>query len=286
MSRRSRPPRGQHFLHDRGVLERIAGSLPIATGRRVLEIGAGEGALTEFLLAAGARVTAIEIDAELVERLRGRFGVAGALAEGPVHDTTPEIGVPETEVLASGPLEIVAGDVLETDFSALIAARSPERVLVAGNLPYYITSPILRKMFGAAAQIEQAVFLMQREVAARVTARKGSRDYGFLSVLCRLYSEPEYLFDVRAGAFRPPPRVTSAVVRLTMRSGPKVDPAFVEFAKSCFSQPRKKMVNNLSGRYDRSLLGGFEQSQRRAQQLDLEELQEFFGVLEGAGKAG
>jgi 16S rRNA (adenine1518-N6/adenine1519-N6)-dimethyltransferase len=267
-------------------LERIAGSLPITAGRRVLEIGAGEGALTEFLLAAGALVTAIEIDAELVERLRGRFGVAGALNEGPVHGATPEIGVSETGVLASGPLEIVAGDVLETDFSALIAARSAERVLVAGNLPYYITSPILRKVFEAAARIEQAVFLMQREVAARVTARKGSRDYGFLSVLCRLYSEPEYLFDVRAGAFRPPPRVTSAVVRLTMHSGPAVDPAFVEFAKSCFSQPRKKMVNNLSGRYDRSLLAGFEQSQRRAQQLDLEELQEFFGALEGAGKAG
>jgi 16S rRNA (adenine1518-N6/adenine1519-N6)-dimethyltransferase len=281
MSRRFRPPRGQHFLHDRGVLERIAGSLPITAGRRVLEIGAGEGALTEFLLAAGAQVTAIEIDAELVERLRGRFSVAGARKEGPFDDTTPEIVVPE--VLASGPLEIVAGDVLETDFSALIAARSAERVLVAGNLPYYITSPILRKMFEAAARIEQAVFLMQREVAARVTARKGLRDYGFLSVLCRLYSEPEYLFDVRAGAFRPPPRVTSAVVRLTMRSGPAVDPAFVEFAKSCFSQPRKKMVNNLSGRYDRSLLGRFEQSQRRAQQLDLEELQEFFAVLEAGG---
>lgn len=265
MSRRARPPRGQHFLWDRRVLSRIAGALPIVSGRRVVEIGAGPGALTEFLLAAGARVTAIEIDAELVERLRGRFGAEPA----------PESGT-EAEGRESGALEIVAGDILELDLAALIAERSREPVLVAGNLPYYITSPILRKIFDAAGQIEQAVFLMQREVAARVTARKGSRDYGFLSVLCRLYSEPEYLFAVPARAFRPPPQVTSAVVRLTMRPETAIDPAFVEFAKSCFSQPRKKLVNNLSGRYERTLLGQFEQSQRRAQELDLEELLEFY----------
>jgi 16S rRNA (adenine1518-N6/adenine1519-N6)-dimethyltransferase len=276
MPRRSRPPRGQHFLWDRGILSRIAGALPLSPGRQVLEIGAGPGALTEFLLAAGARVTAIEIDAALIERLRGRFGGAQTLEESADGQGAGD----------SGALEIIAGDILEADLPALITARSREPILVAGNLPYYITSPILRKIFDAAGQIEQAVFLMQREVAARVTARKGSRDYGFLSVLCRLYSEPEYLFAVPARAFRPPPRVTSAVVRLTMRSGPAVDPAFVEFAKGCFSQPRKKLVNNLSGRYERSLLGKFEQSQRRAQQLDLEELLEFFGELEGAERKG
>ena len=259
MSQRSRPPRGQHFLHDRGILERIATSLPTGEGRRVVEIGAGEGALTEFLLAAGARVTAIEIDRVLAERLGGRF-------EG-------------NEVF-----ELVEGDVLEIDLAALIAERSREPVLVAGNLPYYITSPILRKVFNAAGQVEQAVFLMQREVAARVTARKGSRDYGFLSVLCRLYAEPEYLFAVSAGAFRPPPRVTSAVVRLVMGRDRPVDLDFVKFAKSCFSQPRKKLLNNLSGRYDRTLLAGFEQSQRRAQELDLEELLEFWARLEAASK--
>jgi 16S rRNA (adenine1518-N6/adenine1519-N6)-dimethyltransferase len=246
-----------------------------------VEIGAGPGALTEFLLAAGARVTAIEIDSGLIERLRGRFGDAGILEDG-----TPEDPGLDSAVREKASLEIVAADILETDLPALIAARSREPVLVAGNLPYYITSPILRKMFAASGHIEQAVFLMQREVAARVTARKGSRDYGFLSVLCRLYCEPEYLFAVPARAFRPPPRVTSAVVRLTMRSGSAVDPAFVEFAKSCFSQPRKKLVNNLSGRYERSLLARFEQSQQRAQQLDLEELREFFGALEAAGMSG
>lgn len=256
MHRRSRPPRGQHFLRDRRILERIANSLPIGAGRRVVEIGAGEGALTEHLLAGGARVTAIEVDPALVAVLRSRFGGNDAF-------------------------EIVEGDVLQIDLAALIAERSSEPVLVAGNLPYYITSPILRKVFDAAGQVEQAVFLMQQEVAARVVARKGSRDYGFLSVLCRLYSEPRSLFRVPARAFRPPPRVTSAVVRLTIRSGPPADPAFIEFAKRCFSQPRKKLVNNLSGSYERSVLVRFEQSQRRAQQLDLEELQEFFGLLQG-----
>jgi 16S rRNA (adenine1518-N6/adenine1519-N6)-dimethyltransferase len=261
MSQRQRPPRGQHFLHDRGILDRIAGSLPIGEGRRVVEIGAGEGALTEFLLAAGARVTAIEIDAALAACLRERFG-------------------------ANGAFELVEGDVLALDLAALIAERSREPVLVAGNLPYYITSPILRKVFDAAAHVEQAVFLMQREVAQRVTARKGSRDYGFLSVLCRLYAEPQYLFAVSGGAFRPPPQVTSAVVRLAMRRERPVDPAFVEFAKSCFAQPRKKLVNNLSGRYERGVLGRFEQSQMRAQQLDLEELEAFWAGLEEKAKPG
>jgi 16S rRNA (adenine1518-N6/adenine1519-N6)-dimethyltransferase len=244
-------------LHDRRILGRIAGCLSIGAGRRVVEIGAGEGALTEFLLAAGAQVTALEIDRALAERLRARFGGNAAL-------------------------EIVEGDVLEIDLAGLIAARSREPALVAGNLPYYITSPVLRKVFDAAGQIEQAVFLMQREVAERVTALKGSRDYGFLSVLCRLYSKPEYLFAVSAGAFRPPPRVTSAVVRLAIRHDRPADPDFLEFAKSCFSQPRKKLLNNLSGRYDRVMLGRFEQSQRRAQQLDLEELEEFWARLEAA----
>jgi 16S rRNA (adenine1518-N6/adenine1519-N6)-dimethyltransferase len=261
MPRHSRPPHGQHFLHDRGILERIARALPIGAGRRVVEIGAGEGALTEFLLASGARVTAIEIDAALAAGLRERFG-------------------------GREDFELVEADVLEVDLAGLIAARSPEPVLVAGNLPYYITSPILRKVFEAAGHVEQALFLMQREVAERVTARKGSRDYGFLSVLCRLYSEPQYLFSVAGGAFRPPPRVTSALVRLTIRRDRPVEPRFVEFAKSCFSQPRKKLLNNLSGRYERGVLGRFEQSQLRAQQLDLEELLEFWGMLEALGRAG
>ncbi len=257
MPRRSPPPRGQHFLHSRHILERIAGSLPPAMGRPILEIGAGEGALTEFLLAAGAPLTAIEIDPALAETLRERFGGRENFA-------------------------LVEADVLQLDLAALIAERSPDRVLLAGNLPYYITSPILRKVFDAAAHVEQAVFLMQREVAERVTATKGSRDYGFLSVLCRLYAEPKYLFAVPAGAFRPPPRVMSAVVRLAIRHDRPVDPRFVEFAKSCFAQPRKKLLNNLAGRYDRDLLAQFEQSQQRAQQLDLEELQAFWKDLEQA----
>jgi 16S rRNA (adenine1518-N6/adenine1519-N6)-dimethyltransferase len=232
----------------------------VSAGRRVIEIGAGEGALTEFLLATGAEVTAIEIDAALAGRLRDRF--AGNRA-----------------------FELIEADVLNLELASLIRERSHERVLVAGNLPYYITSPILRKVFDAAGQTDQAVFLMQREVALRVTARKGSRDYGFLSVLCRLYSEPDLLFSVPAGAFRPPPRVTSAVVRLSIRRGGSVDPDFMEFAKNCFAQPRKKLLNNLAGRYERALLASHEASQRRAQELDVEELQQFWRELEGAAKA-
>jgi 16S rRNA (adenine1518-N6/adenine1519-N6)-dimethyltransferase len=261
MFRRSRPPRGQHFLHDRRILQRIASSLPLRPGALVVEIGAGEGALTEFLLAAGARVTAIEIEPALAQHLRERF-------EG-----------------ADG-IEILEADVLNIDFATLIAERSSEPALVAGNLPYYITSPILRKVFDASVLVEQAVFLMQHEVAKRVTARKNSRDYGFLSVLCCLYSEPKLLFGVAAGAFRPPPRVSSAVVGMTMRRDRPADPDLVEFLKKCFAQPRKKLLNNLSGRYDRAVLGQFEQSQQRAQQLDLEDLREFRAQLEQAARKG
>lgn len=259
MFRRSRPPRGQHFLHDRHILERIARSLPLSPDRKVIEIGPGEGALTDFLLASGAAVTAIEIDLALVEHLRVKFPAS----------------------IDSAQLEIIPSDVLSVDLGSVIRERSNGPALVAGNLPYYITSPILRKIFDAAEYVEQAVLLMQREVADRVVAQKDSRDYGFLSVLCHLYAEPKYLFTVSPGAFRPPPKVTSAVVRLTMRKDRSVDPAFLEFLKACFSQPRKKLLNNLSAKYDRADLARYEESQLRAQQMSPLELEKFWRAVEG-----
>ena len=187
------PPLGQHFLHDQGVLARIASCLPIEPGSLVVEIGPGQGALTEHLLDRGAQVAAVEVDRELASALQTRF--------------------------ANAPLEVIEADLLDVDLAELIRNRSEQPALVAGNLPYYITSPILRNVFAASERVEQAVFLMQKEVAERVVAVKNSRDYGFLSVLSRLYAEPEMLFTVAPGCFRPPPQVTSAVVRLAMRRG-------------------------------------------------------------------
>ncbi len=253
--KRFRPPRGQHFLRSRRILARIAARLPIHEGARVIEIGAGDGALTAELLARGAQVTAIEVEPRLAARLRERF------AENPR-------------------LEVLEGDILELDLAQLVAQRTSEPALVTGNLPYYITSPILRRVFAAAPRIAHAVFLMQHEVALRVAATKGSRDYGFLSVLCRLYSEPEYLFAVPPGAFRPPPKVQSAVVRLTIRPAETVDPSLVAFLKACFRQPRKTLRNNLAARYPRTALDTLEECTRRAQQLDLDELRSLWQRLE------
>ena len=253
-----RPPLGQHFLHDEGVLARIAAALPIEPGGRVIEIGPGEGVLTRHLLAAGAEVTAIEVDRRLAARLRETFR------------DEPR-------------LRLIEADVLDVDLTAL-AAGGP--VAVAGNLPYYITSPILRRTLEVGASVSTAVFLVQKEVAERVVAKKGSRDYGYLSALCRLRAEPELLFRVRPGSFRPPPKVESAVVRLTPRPGPPTEPALTAFLEAAFSQPRKMLRNNLTGLYSRAVLERTEETKLRAQQLDVDEIDRLRHALDAATASG
>jgi 16S rRNA (adenine1518-N6/adenine1519-N6)-dimethyltransferase len=254
---RRKPTLGQHFLHDQAALARIAEALKIEPGAMVAEIGPGEGALTEHLLRQGARVMALEIDPRLAAKLRERF------AENPS-------------------LEIIEADVLAVDLPALIAGRSRAPVKVAGNLPYYITSPILRRVFAAGEAVSTAVFLVQKEVALRITAGKGSRDYAYLSVLCELHAERELLFTVPPGAFRPPPKVTSAVVRLLMRPEIEVPENLLVFLKSAFRQPRKTLLNNLSGMYERSRLAGLPESRLRAQEMSLAELRALWQKLEEA----
>lgn len=246
---------GQHFLARTSILDRIAAAAVPRPDAAVVEIGPGKGALTDHLLARGARVRAIEIDPVLVHYLEGKYR-------------------------GNHRLTVVPGDVLATDLSQW------GRVAVAGNLPYYITSPILEKVLALGALLEQAVFLVQKEVAERITARPGSRDYGFLSLQCQVFSEPEYLFTVPPGAFRPPPKVDSAVVRLAPRPQPLVgDPArFLAFASLCFQQKRKTLRNNLAGRYSKELLDAHPESARRAEQLGVPELAAFFERLEQAAR--
>lgn len=238
-------------------MRRIAAALPIEPGRLVIEIGPGQGALTEHLLAAGARLTAIELDPGLAEGLRLS------------HTGNPKF-------------ELIECDVLDADLKGIIKGRSGTPALLAGNLPYYITSPILRKVFDARPLVSQAVFLVQKEVALRIAAGPGSPDYGYLSVLCRLHSEPELLFSVGAGAFRPPPRVTSAVVRLKMRADDAPDSRFVEFLQRCFRQRRKTLRNNLSGMYSGEALAAAGANRLRAEQLGVEELRALWMRLERA----
>ena len=255
--RKARPRLGQHFLRDASVCSRIADAIVSSPDAHVIEVGPGRGALTGHLAAKGLPLTVVEVDEVLADGLRHRYEEQGQAR-----------------------VEIICEDILEIDLPDLIAQRTTGRAVIAGNLPYYITSPILRKVFAAAARIEQAIFLIQKEVALRLAARKDSRDYGFLSVLCRLHAEPELLFSVPPEAFQPSPEVTSAVVRLRMRRDVNAAPRFIDFLQRCFAHPRKKLLNNLSRIYPRETLRRRPETDLRAQQLDLEELRALWDTLE------
>ncbi len=226
---------GQHFLTDPGILQRIVAALDPAPNDLVLEIGAGKGSLTAQLLAAGLRVIAIEKD----RRLAHECGVRNA-----------ECGVDR--------LTIVQGDALRVDWHALgtsHSARHTPQFKVVGNIPYAITSPLIDKALTPPLP-ERIVFLVQAEVADRVAASPGSKTYGALSVGVQAVCRVERLFTVRAGAFRPPPRVTSALVRFTPRREPVVAPdelaAFRAFVTACFTRRRKQLRNALMAATGRS----------------------------------
>jgi 16S rRNA (adenine1518-N6/adenine1519-N6)-dimethyltransferase len=208
----------------------------------VIEVGPGRGSLTERLLNRAARVIAIEIDPRLAESLRARFREAPSLT---VHEA----------------------DVLETD----LAQWGP--AVVAGNLPYYITSPILERIFSLGPLLRRACLLVQREVAERLTARPGTRDYGYLTVETNLFTMPEILFRVPPGAFSPPPKVESAAVLLTHRP-PRPDlpdsEAFLEFARRAFRQKRKTLRNNLEPFYGPQA-AAWPEARLRAEQLSLDQ---------------
>ncbi|HEU4566029.1 MAG TPA: 16S rRNA (adenine(1518)-N(6)/adenine(1519)-N(6))-dimethyltransferase RsmA [Gemmatimonadaceae bacterium] len=216
---------GQHFLTDPRILARIADAAQVGAGDTVVEIGPGRGALTEQLLARAGRVIAVEVDRALAAMLRDR------------HAGEPR-------------LTIVERDVLEVPLGEL--APGGEYALV-GNIPYYITTPILFHALRP-PRPTRAVFLLQREVAERMVAPPGSRDYGALSVNLQALARVEMLFRVAAGAFHPPPKVESAVVRVTPRAEPDVPPAleerFQEFVIAAFGLRRKQMR-----RVVRTLLG-------------------------------
>lgn len=241
---------GQHFLVRQSVLEHIARCACPDSCDLVVEIGPGRGALTAHLLPRSKRVIAIEIDPVLVQYLRSKFRAEPAL-------------------------EIVENDILKTDLSAW----GP--LVVVGNLPYYITSPIVEKVLSLGPLLARAVFLVQQEVAERLAASPGSRDCGYLSVQTQLLAEVEVLFPVPAAAFRPPPRVDSAVVRLTPRVElPVADPAaFLKFAAAAFRHKRKTLRNNLLGSYDRAKLDALPETKRRAEQLGLDELAALWRLL-------
>jgi len=246
----SRQRLGQHFLAQGSILERIARAACPNREPLVVEIGPGRGALTEKLLEKADRVIAIEIDRELLELLREKF------RDDP-H------------------LTLIHADVLDTDLGQWGAAT------VAGNLPYYAATPIIEKTLSSGAALQRAVFLVQKEVAARLAARPGTRDYGYLSVHTQLLAEVEALFDVRPSAFRPPPKVDSTLIRLHPRHRAAElrinDPArFLDFVKLCFLHKRKTLRNNLAGVYGKDILNGRPEAGKRAEELTLSQFAELY----------
>jgi 16S rRNA (adenine1518-N6/adenine1519-N6)-dimethyltransferase len=239
---------GQHFLSNKSILDHISTA---ACGERaplVIEIGPGKGALTESLLERAERVIAIELDSFLVHYLGQKF----------------------REAIDRGQLTIVEGDILKVD---LLKWGEP---VIAGNLPYYITSPILQKVFEIEGKWKRAVFLVQAEVAERIAAAPGSRDFGYLSVQTQVMAQPEILFPVPRAAFRPPPKVDSAVVKLEPRDaavelGLAERAEFLKFASACFRQKRKTLRNNLAPIYGDGI-AGMAEGKMRAEQLGVGEL--------------
>ncbi|MFC3650219.1 16S rRNA (adenine(1518)-N(6)/adenine(1519)-N(6))-dimethyltransferase RsmA [Dyella humi] len=215
---------GQHFLHERRYIERIVAAIAPRPNDFLVEIGPGEGALTFPLLAVAGKLTAIELDTDLIPRL-------------------------QAEAASIGELSIVHADVLKVDFTAMAQRAGVARLRIAGNLPYYISSPILFHCVEHAAAIADMHFMLQKEVVDRMAAEPGSKVYGRLSVMLQLACRVEPLFDVPPGAFRPPPKVDSSVVRLVPLPAEErhdADPARVyAIVKAAFAQRRKTLGNAL-----------------------------------------
>jgi 16S rRNA (adenine1518-N6/adenine1519-N6)-dimethyltransferase len=251
---------GQHFLSDASWQERIARAIRIGNGVWV-EIGAGHGEMTSRLARNAGKVIAIELDPRLAPGLR--------------KVTAP-----------LGNVEVVESDVLAVDFGTLVKAAN---FSVYGNLPYYITSPILHRLFEHAERIEAIHIVIQFEVAVRIVAPPGRRDYGYLSVVSQWFSRPELVLRIPSGAFRPPPKVASALVSLRMpgaRATLEVgdETAFLDFVKECFAQKRKTLRNNLRARLgtrtDEVLREVGLTADARAEQLSVSQFAELFRVTE------
>jgi 16S rRNA (adenine1518-N6/adenine1519-N6)-dimethyltransferase len=269
----SRQRLGQHFLADPGWREEIARAIRVSPQSIVptlptaakdpcwLEIGAGHGEMTDLLASTGAPVYAIELDSQFLSRLQR------------LTQRFPN-------------LTIVPGDVLEVDVAQLAAGR---RLCVYGNLPYYITSPILQRLFAAAEHIEEIHVVIQEEVALRLVAEPGTRDYGYLSVLTQYFTRPELVLRIPRSAFRPPPEVGSALVTLRLPGEraklPVMNSArFLNFVKLCFSQKRKTLVNNLKPRFKPDAVRNVLRAQQirpdaRAEQLSVADLAALFENL-------
>ena len=261
----TKPKMGQHFLASEEFAGRVVDAVGDVSQSTVLEIGPGRGILTSLLAKRARRLIAVELDRVLAAQLRLKFGMARNV-------------------------EVIEADVLSIDFDSLFGPKpglgrpgielKPEPIQVVGNLPYYITSDILLRLFEFSKYFASIVIMVQREVADRIAAEPGGRDYGMLSATARLYGRVEKLFTVPPGAFVPPPKVVSAVLRLTIDPQQEklgvVGDGFIDFLRLSFGQKRKTLWNNLKEKYDgaelkRALAGAGVKATARAETLSLEE---------------
>ncbi len=262
----AKPKLGQNFLADEQAVARIAAAIGDVAGKTIIEIGPGQGALTGALAERAGHVLAVEYDHQLAMSLRVRFPLAR--------------------------VTVVEQDVLAFDFAAA-AAQAGSRLRLVGNLPYYITSPILLKLAASHASLELAVLMVQREVADRITARPGSRDYGLLSVTVQMYGTVEQLFTLQPEAFTPPPDVHSTVFR--WRFAPRFaelgvpEDGFLPFVRKAFAQKRKTLANNLraAGFFPRAAQAAMARAgiepQARAEALPIEALAALWRNLKADG---
>src|SRR5436305_6612061 len=233
-----KPKLGQNFLADVGAAERIVDALGDVSNSVVVEIGPGKGALTQVLARRAHRLIAVELDRMMSTELRFKYRLQ-----------------PQVEIIEADVLKLDFRTVLNRTIGPLNDLRplKPERARVFGNLPYYITSDILLHLFEFHDQFDVIVIMVQREVADRIAAKPGSRDYGLLSATAQLYAQVEKLFTLPPEAFAPPPKVHSTVLRLKI--APRFDALgvqprqFIEFLKLDFAMKRKTLLNNLKKRY-------------------------------------
>nr|WP_314492283.1 16S rRNA (adenine(1518)-N(6)/adenine(1519)-N(6))-dimethyltransferase RsmA [uncultured Pseudomonas sp.] len=244
---RARKRFGQNFLHDAGVIDRILRAIHAKPGEHLLEIGPGQGALTEGLLNSGAHLDVVELDKDLVPILQHKFRDCDNFR---LHQ----------------------GDALKFDFNQL---QVPERSLkVVGNLPYNISTPLIFHLLAHAHLIRDMHFMLQKEVVERMAAGPGGGDWGRLSIMVQYHCRVEHLFNVGPGAFNPPPKVDSAIVRLVPHATPPhpaKDPALLErVVREAFNQRRKTLRNTLKGLLDNAAIeaAGVDGS-LRPEQLDL-----------------
>src|SRR5689334_24970884 len=268
-----KPRLGQNFLADAGAAEKIVDALGDVSESVVVEIGPGRGALTQALARRAKRLIAVELDRMMSAELRFKYRLQ-----------------PQVEIIEADVLKLDFRTVLNRTIGPLNDLRplKPSPARVVGNLPYYITSDILLRLFEFHDQFDVIVIMVQREVADRIAAKPGSRDYGLVSATAQLYAKVEKLFTLPPEAFTPPPKVHSTVLRLTIAprfAELKIKPVeFIGFLKTAFAMKRKTLLNNLKKNYSEEMIRSTlketgVRSDIRAEALPLERSAEIFRRL-------